>query len=77
MGSARRDVRDNLGELTDPLAAQFAGRVLEGQIHMLEAQIAQLTEIVDRLREQEKALTEETAAPGTAEVAARRKEGSP
>jgi ubiquinone biosynthesis protein UbiJ len=77
MGSARRDDRDSLGELTDPLAARFAGRVLEGQIHMLEAQIVQLTEIADRLREQEKALTEETAAPGTAEVAARRKEGSP
>jgi hypothetical protein len=50
-----------VGEMTDPVAVRLSKRVLEGQIHMLEAQIAQLSEVIDGLTQHEKALVSEGA----------------
>jgi hypothetical protein len=47
------DALANLRQITDPRAARLSRRVLEGQIHMLEAQIAQLGELARRLEQQE------------------------
>jgi hypothetical protein len=40
-------------ELTDPVAVRLSRRVLEGHIHMLEAQIARLLELARTLEDRE------------------------
>jgi hypothetical protein len=63
-------------KLRDPIAARLSRRVLEGQIHILEAQIAQLTEVMRKLGEQEERIASESsgAPEGEPEAAERRTE---
>jgi hypothetical protein len=59
VGTFEEDALAAVGEMTDPVAVRLSRRVLEGQIHMLEAQIAQLSELIDGLAQHEKALVAE------------------
>lgn len=58
-----------VGEMTDPVAVRLSRRVLEGQIHMLEAQIARLSELIDGLAQHEKALVSERATDSARSLA--------
>ncbi|MDQ3890311.1 MAG: hypothetical protein M3312_07135 [Actinomycetota bacterium] len=58
--SSHPDAAD-LAKLRDPLAARLSRRVLEGQIHILEAQIAQLTEVMRKLGEQEERIASDSS----------------
>lgn len=56
------DAHADLGAMRDPVAARLGRRVLEGQIHMLEAQIAQLGELARLLGERERELESASAS---------------
>jgi hypothetical protein len=47
---------EGLDEVNDPLAVRLARRMVDGQIHILEAQVAKLQEITRQLEERERAL---------------------
>ena len=58
----------DLAAMRDPVAARLGRRALEGEIHMLEAQIAQLSELARVLRERERELESAAASSGEAQT---------
>jgi hypothetical protein len=69
------EVLANLAKVRDPRAARLGRRVLEGQIHMLEAQIGQLTELVRSLEQQEIRLEQASEVGEEIEEPAERRTG--
>ena len=60
--TGQTDVLAGLTAMRDPVAARLGRRALEGQIHMLEAQIARLSELARLLGERESELVSASAS---------------